>query len=126
MTANMNLYETELDRSHYLKSDSLFFIQRGGNSGHILNWDPLKNHFESPVFFSSNDLYDFFCKLNQKIADYIKQKSEYENEQDPQLLTLTSAHVFNLQPKRFQKYWNNPNLFKEKLVKVEAKNLLKN
>jgi hypothetical protein len=92
----------------YRDSDAFFLVQRGGDSGMVTLWDPIKDRVAPPSMFASQNPLHFFIALCTKISKYVQTQPGFATQDDPQLLISTVNHAFNLHPLHFQKYWEAP------------------
>ena len=91
----------------YLESDSLLLMQRGGDSGLIAKWQPIREHYASFEVIQSANVENFFLQVCQKIKSFKEKAPLFFTRQDPQILMITPNHSFNLNPLHFDHIWKD-------------------
>jgi hypothetical protein len=104
---NINWNNTPLKSEEYLDSDSLFLIQRGGNTDYLTIAKPFKTIFKKPVTLISTSVKSFYSNLCHEIFQQMNINSQFLNKDDFLILTTSKRHVYNTFPNRFKKYWKN-------------------
>jgi len=99
--AASNSKEASLGWEEYLKADSLFLIQDGGYITHVCNLSIFKEKFQRREIISGIDPLSHFINL----CEFIKK---YREELGSQVLADDPEHSFNIIPKFFQSYMDDP------------------